>query len=54
LKLSLGYLTNDTPPPVKGGKAGQKGKKPVLTSKHLKAKYELLRKMLEGIDFVAD
>lgn len=53
LKLCLGYLTNDAPQPVKGGK-GQKGKKPVLTSKHLKAKYELLRRLLESSDFGPD
>ena len=33
---------------------GAKGKKPVLTSKQLKAKYELLRRLLESFDFGPD
>lgn len=40
------------PAPVKG--KATKGKKPVLTSKQLKAKYELLRRLLESYDFGPD
>ena len=51
--MTLSYLTNDALQPIKGPK-GQKAKKPVLTSKHLKAKYELLRRLLENVDFGPD
>lgn len=52
IKLCLSYLTNDVPAPAKT--KNPKGKKPVLTSKQLKAKYELLRKLLESYHFSPD
>lgn len=50
VKSCLNYITNDIPVPSKV----KKGKKPVLTSKHLAAKQSVLYKMLLAHSFTHD
>jgi len=52
VKQCLGYLTNDIPPPSKV--KTNKGKKPVLSSKQIIAKYTALYKMLCSHHFTHD
>ena len=52
VKQCLGYLTNDIPPPSKAKQ--NKGKKPVLSSKQIIAKYMALYKMLCSHHFTHD
>lgn len=51
VRLCLGALSSDAPPP---SKAKTKGKKPVLSTKALIAKYQMLHKMLCSFSFERD
>ena len=52
IKLILNQLTNDSPLPQKT-KQGT-GKKVPLTSKQLKAKYDMLKRLLQNYQFAPD
>jgi len=52
VKLILNQLTNEVPPPVKG--TAKAGKKPIITSKQIAARYKAMYEMILNNAFTPD